>query len=114
MKKELNKVEQQLYDAALKECRYYKGEEECPYDGTDNKAILWTGERSFVNGYTHGTGGEFVDACTTYQYYVNSKLPAKGCELQRNAVLFNMYCKGCYSVADSVDKFVEFIKQSYK
>lgn len=32
----------------IKQCRYYKGEEECPFKHDDNKARFWFGELQWV------------------------------------------------------------------
>ena len=32
-------------DELIKQCRYYKGEEECPFDGSSIEALWWSGEK---------------------------------------------------------------------
>ena len=33
----------------IKQCRYYKGEEECPFERNSNADLWWGGEKMFVN-----------------------------------------------------------------
>lgn len=100
----------------LKVCKYYKGEQQCPYKATEDNArfMLWYGERAFVASMEKTNRTELVTQCTEYQFHVGKQLPAEGYQLQRNAVLFSMYCKSSYSAADAVAGFVKLMQEHYK
>lgn len=36
-------------DALIKQCRYYKGEDECPFDRGSIDALWWSGEKSLAD-----------------------------------------------------------------
>lgn len=40
-------------DELIKQCRYYKGEEECPFDRGSIDALWWSGERSLSDNVFH-------------------------------------------------------------
>lgn len=99
----------------LKVCKYYKGEQQCPYKATEDNTrfMLWHGEHAFVASMEDTNSTEIVHQCVEYQFYVGKQLPAEGYELQRNAVLFRMYCKTNYSAALAVPGFVKLMQEYY-
>lgn len=45
-------------DELIKQCRYYKGEEECSFDGIDqDKTLFWSYEETWVNNFK----GDYID-----------------------------------------------------
>ncbi|MBQ9255153.1 MAG: hypothetical protein IJ180_10335 [Bacteroidales bacterium] len=91
----------------LKSCRYYKGEDENPYT-EQNKKMLWFYERSFCN--LDDTDGELEE----YLEYVGRDFAQSDTvPVELKALLFNRYCKGCFSIEDAVEGFKKFYKKYY-
>lgn len=45
-------------DELIKQCHYYKGEEECSFDGIDqDKTLFWSYEETWVNNFK----GDYID-----------------------------------------------------
>ncbi len=40
-------------DELIKLCRYYKGEEECPFDGGSIDALWWSGEKMLADNVSY-------------------------------------------------------------
>ena len=98
----------------IKVCRYYKGEDKCPFDnskGDNTPFMLWHGERAFV--YMTIDNQSTSKMLKTYNYYVGDKLKCDVYERYYNAVLFNMYCKTVWSTESAVTGFIKFNKQYY-
>lgn len=115
MKKQLNKVEQQLYDAALKVCRYYKGEEECPHKGAKDadKAFLWQCEASYCDMQYDAYGNAVfvryvaeISRAGLGGLHTEVKLSAR-----LVALLYSQYTERYKHTSDG---FEEFIKTYYK
>lgn len=95
----------------LKHCRYYRGEEACPFED-QNKKMLWSYERSWVldSSQSHDFG-ELVDEYVGYglgRFSSGDSIP-----VSYKALLFNRYCKGCFSVAAEIEPFKKFYKTYY-
>lgn len=113
-------MSKQDWKAALKEklqqeCIYYNRERTCPFVNSPNdmRYMLWYGERDYYHTMLKDARGDLIRQCTDYQFYVGNKLPCKGYQLQRNAAIFNMYCKSSQSAASAVAGFVKLMQQYY-
>ncbi len=54
-------------DELIKQCRYYKGEEECSFDGIDqDKTLFWSYEETWVNNFK----GDYIDEQLTQSCYL--------------------------------------------
>lgn len=108
---------QEITKKLLEVCRYYKQEANCPFEDKigNNTRMLWNAERAFVAYMTSTEREALINQCTQYYFYVGKKVPIKkDFEVQRNAVIFNMYCKGCQSTAGAVPGFIELMQEYYK
>ena len=98
----------------IKQCRYYNGEEECPYKD-QNKSMLWFYENCWVNEQTNDDNIGF-DAGRIYDY---KELGLESFEAQDNipislkALLFDRFAKWCYSRKDAIEPFMHFYKKYY-
>lgn len=76
----------------IKQCRYYKGEEDCPFDGKDqNKAMFWSYEEKWVQ-YTL-SDKNYLNRCLD-EYKRNGLMSFKsddGVPATLKAILFNRY-----------------------
>lgn len=102
-------------------CRYYKGEQENPYEGKDqNKMMLWLYERAWIHdtlavvdkGEVGEVAGRILDE------YLAAGLSefenADGIPITLKSLLFNRYAQGNMSSrADCVEAFKKFYKQYY-
>lgn len=101
-------------------CRYYKGEQNNPYDGKDqNKAMLWFYERCWVHDTSkaqmQGNGNVYAEYEREYATYGLEQFNASdGVSMSLKALLFNRYGRDSYSMADAVDGFKEFYNKYYK
>lgn len=87
--------------------KYYKGEEECPFD-EQNKQMLWEYERSY------SICGDDIYAIAEYRSLVGIEfMKDDNISLEPKALLFNRYAKGCSSLQDARDGFKEFYKKYY-
>lgn len=107
-------------DELIKQCRYYKGEEENPFDGVDqDKTSFWYYEEMWVNRFK----GDYIDEQMTQSRYLafpsvananRGKLSAVPVSLQ--LLLFNRYMHwlgGYRSLEDDVASFVAWLKRVY-
>ncbi len=98
----------------IKQCKYYKGEEECPYDGQQtNKEMLWFYERCWFLGMLRGE--DFKTICEEYKTYTantietNEKIP-----FTLRALLFNRYAQtSMTSREETIKNFTEFLNTYY-
>lgn len=95
----------------LKFCRYYKGEEDCPFNDQD-KAMLWFYERSWVLDIEND---RFENSLISDYIYVglsdfatNDSTP-----LTLKALLFNRFSKGANSMVDAVEPFKDMYLKFY-
>lgn len=106
-------------NALLDECRYYKGENDNPYDGIDqNKAMLWFYESCWVHdtsraqkqrsGDVYGEYESEYIACGLERFNEND-----GVSISLKALLFNRYARTVYSMADAVEPFKVFYLKYY-
>lgn len=95
----------------LKFCRYYKGEQNCPY--TDNtKSMLWDFERTWVNDVLHDA--DFNELLTEYMNVgLRDFSETDDTPITLKAILFNRYAKTAYTMQDAVPSFKDFYKKYY-
>lgn len=113
----------------ISQCRYYKGEEENPFDlaaRTDpvaqNKAMLWFYEQSWVNANLHSyETGEPDPALSDYydEYLFTAGLSDfehdDGVPISLKALLLNRYAKWSGGgLADAVDDFRKWYIEYYR
>lgn len=96
-------------------CKYYKGEENNPYeDENPNKAMIWFYEKCWVYDMNKHGDGYFH---SMYRDYMGAGLKNfekdDGVRPTLKYLLFNRYCKGCFSMADAVEPFKEFYRMFY-
>lgn len=98
-------------------CRFYKGEEESPYDvGKDgenqNERMLWFYEEVWVNELLQGQNHDY--RLDEYRGYgVDRLMPNDGVPEGLKALLFNRWARGAYSMADAAKAFPAFYAQYY-
>lgn len=100
---------------ALAFCKYYKGEEACPYN-KGNKAHFWDYERVWV-AMTIGENSMLDDMVEDYinyglsQFYANDDTP-----LSLKSVIFNRYIHwfGGYGAKEDIKGFMDFYINKYK
>lgn len=98
-------------DEFLKVCRYYKGEEDCPFNDQD-RSMLWFYERSWVldmenDRFEKSLIGDYIYVGLS-GFANNDNTP-----LTLKALLFNRFCKGVYSMADAVEPFKNMYLKFY-
>lgn len=107
-------------DKLIKYCRYYKGEERCPYNG--NEAMLWLYEKDWVNetskiyrddGYAEQSAlsshlSEYTAAGLS-NFSAGDNIP-----ITLKALLFDRYARGEYSKTDATESFKIFYAKYYK
>lgn len=108
-------IKQLVQEKYMQQCKYYKGEEECPHKG--DKALLWEYERAWVDMSTSKEGksllmeyvGEFNRAGMG-QYEVNDGVP-----INLKALLYNRFIhwQGGYGTSIDNASFKEWYT-SYK
>lgn len=95
----------------LKHCRYYGGEESCPFED-QNKKMLWFYEMSWVIDTSRGV--DWSAAVDEYLSYGLARFSAgDGVPISLKALLFNRYMRDSFSVADSIEPFKTFYKTYY-
>lgn len=99
----------------LQFCRYYKGEDESPYEGIDqNKDMLWFYEKCWTFDVVNGGDKMFVEMINEYSrvglamFSNHDNTP-----ISLKALLFNRYAKGSWSMADAVEGFKRFYNKYY-
>lgn len=97
----------------LKHCRYYKGEENCPKEITDqDQQMIWFYEQKWVQvEYLRDEGGDNVQE---YLAYVQPPelVPGDQTPPSLTALLFNRFSKYSYSCSD-VDSFRNWYRETY-
>lgn len=91
----------------IKQCRYYKGEEESPYEGVDqDKDMLWFYESHWVMS---GTSEDMLsDYHRLHISTDNISIPTS-----LKALLFNRFAKGYQSAQEAKIEFPGFLAQHY-
>lgn len=99
-------------EALIKYCRYYKGEEQNPFDNIDqDKAMLWFYEMCFV---IHGQRYDYDDYLSEYDVVgLTSFAEDDGVPIEYKALLFNRYSKTAYSMMAAAEPFKEFYLKYY-
>lgn len=96
----------------LKYCRYYKGEDNSPFDDP-NLSSLWYYEQTWVEDIS---SNRYLDILI--DEYVRSGLGLfaqfDNIPVTLKALLFNRYAKGCQSLSDAKKGFQEFYNKYYK
>lgn len=96
----------------LKYCRYYKGEDNSPFDDL-NLSSLWFYERAWVEDIYHNRYND-----TLIDEYIGVGLGLfdqfGGVPLTLQALIFNRYAKGCQSLAEAKEPFKKFYNKYYK
>ena len=96
----------------LQQLKYYKGEEESPFDD-NNKSMLWFYESVWYNYMTTENKGPLDEYISDFKYAELSDLP-DNMPLGYKALLFNRYSKGSMtSMLDSAKEFREFYAKYY-
>lgn len=101
-------------------CRYYKGEEQCPYTG--NEAMLWLYEMDWVNETIKIYKDEsYAEQCALGSHlseYIAAGLSDFSAEdnipITLKALLFDRYAKDAYSKIDAASSFPIFYGEYYK
>lgn len=107
-------------DELIKQCRYYKGEEECPFDGVDqDKTAFWSYEETWVNNFKRN----YIDDQLTQSSYLAFSSVANANKEELSSVpvslqllLFNRYVHwfgGYQSLEEDAASFVAWLKSSY-
>ncbi len=90
----------------MKQCRYYLGEESCPYQADDTvtrqMAWFWDMERVFV-----ASGGSF-DGEAEYYKRIKGK-SYKGIPDALLMVMFTSWCKTAYDVQNEIGNFYQIV-----
>lgn len=96
----------------IKYCRYYKGEEQNPYNDVDqDKAMLWMYEKCFV---MHGPRYDYSIYLSEYAVVgLTSFAKDDGVPIEYKALLFNRYVKTEYSLMDAAEPFKMFYLKYY-
>ena len=91
----------------IKQCRYYKGEEESPYEGVDqDKDMLWFYESHWVMS---GTSEDMLsDYHRLHISTDNISIPTS-----LKALLFNRFAKGYQSTQEAKIAFPRFLARHY-
>lgn len=96
-------------------CKYYQGEENNPYEKEDtNKAMLWFYERCWVHSMNNYGDGYFHSMIGEYNSVGLKDFEKEdGVPYTLKALMFNRYCKGCFSTVEAVEPFKEFYRIYY-
>jgi len=97
----------------IKLCRYYKGEEACPYD-TANEAALWHYERAWV--YDTLNNGNILDEYENDYSLAGLSLFAATDDVPASlrAMLYNRFHKGSMcALGEDAEQFKEFYRKYY-
>lgn len=98
----------------LKYCKYYKGEEESPYEGKDqDKNMLWFYEMMWVNSVLKRQEESLKIYISEYIPMGLEHFGGDETKLSYKALLFNRYARGAYSLRDAVDGFKELYTKYY-
>lgn len=100
-------------------CRYYKGEEECPYSG--NEAMLWLCEMDWTNEtiriYKDEKKAEQSVLSSHLSEYIAVGLSdfstGDNIPITLKALLFDRYSRDVYSKIDAIESFKIFYAKYY-
>lgn len=91
----------------LASCKYYKGEDDCPFKG-GNRSSLWSYERAWV---IVGTPEVYRDEYThagLALFEIDDGMP-----IDYKALLFDRFARTYQSLADAVESFKSFYRRFY-
>lgn len=98
---------------AKKFCRYYHGENECPFRYDDERATLWRIERMWVERMVADDTNHIEEAIGEYVGYGLGEFRMRdNVPLSLKALLFNRFCK--YNERVDVAGFKVFYQKYYK
>lgn len=92
-------------------CRYYHGEETCPFSEED-KSMLWDYERTWVadmmsdDDFSEYISDYLAVGLRDFSMFDDTPITLK-------AMLFNRYAKTAYTMQDAVPGFKEFYQKYY-
>lgn len=96
----------------LKSCRYYKGEDDCPFR-EQNKSMLWFYECAWINEMLNNGNSLSI----AIEEYIRLGLGAfeqfDDIPLSLKALLFNRYGRTSQSMTEAVEPFKKFYKKYY-
>lgn len=96
----------------LKLCRYYKGEDDCPFK-EQNKSTLWFYERAWVFDTLNNSNS----LSSAIEEYIRLGLGLfeqfDDIPLSLKALIFNRYARTSNSMTEAVEPFKKFYKEYY-
>ena len=94
----------------LKQCRYYKGEKECPFEPKegDNKRELWYCEESWYRDMLADGEDAFRRDMGDYYGYEAGKGLLSSLPVTLLARIFNRFAQSSYTMSDAAREFKEF------
>lgn len=99
----------------IKHCRYYKGEDNSPFQDDNDASYFWDIERVWVNNNLiedkHDILTKMVDeyhSVGLFDFQSTDNIP-----LTLKAMLFNRFMKGGLSMSDAVEPFKRFYSNVY-
>lgn len=93
-------------------CRYYKGEEDCPSELKENKSLLWSYERTWVEDMSQSyTNGD--DWRKTYEeYHLETFAKKHNIPATLTGLLFNRYMHWG-SGHETTEGFIQWMEDNY-
>lgn len=99
----------------IKQCRYYKGEEENPFEGNENSQnakMFWEYERGWVFSTLRGDTFEII--IDDYKWHGLDGFRADdGIPMSLKALLFNRYVHWCGGYGNDREGFINFFNSNY-
>lgn len=95
-------------------CRYYKGEQQCPYKQNDERAILWDIERRWVEAEAKGDTKLLFEYVADYnaaglgQYATDNKTPVR-----LRALLLSRYYHQSGHIPYGAAEFKQWFEKHY-
>lgn len=96
----------------FKLCRYYKGEDDCPFK-EQNKSTLWFYERAWVFDMLKDSDNRSICITEYVRHGLGSFERFDNIPLSLKALLFNRYAKTSNSMTETVEPFKKFYKEYY-
>lgn len=88
----------------IKQCRYYHGEDECPYTDYSNIVWFWDMERVYVNN-----NGKFEGERDVYKAIRGKEYP--GVPFNLLMVMFTSWGKYTYDIKESIGEFYKLVDE---
>lgn len=96
----------------LKSCRYYKGEEDSPFNDTDIRYTAWRIERLWVKLFNDDNSDFILNCLTDYNLHgMGDYRKADDTPITLKAVLMNRFFQ--YSGREVLDNFKNFYERLY-